>query len=124
MRDFQRQKGWRNILESWPVLTGLWLLLWFFAWGVFGFTGKMRATRVNRKIAEGKISQLQQEKEKLSYDIAKLKTDEGVEESIRMKFGLAKEGEEVIVVVEEKDTQEDEASESSGFFSFFTKWFK
>ena len=124
MRDFQRQKGWRNILESWPVLTGLLLLLLFFAWGVFGFTGKMRATRVNRKIAEGKISQLQQEKEKLSYDIAKLKTEEGVEESIRMKFGLAKEDEGVIVVVEDKDTQEDQSSASSGFFSFFTKWFK
>lgn len=127
MRSFQQKRGWRNILESWPVLVFLAILLGFFAWGVVGFMGKMQVTRENRRIAEYKISELNKEKEKLSSDIAKLKTESGVEESIREKFGLAKEGEGLIVVVEDKTPPAAEDSSKAGFFSslfFWKNWFK
>ncbi|HBA46130.1 hypothetical protein A2W67_02525 [Candidatus Nomurabacteria bacterium RIFCSPLOWO2_02_40_28] len=125
MRNFQRKRGWRNILESWPVLGFLGILMLFFVWGIIGFMGKMEVTRQNKKIAENKVAELQQEKIKLSSDIAKLKTEGGVEESIRLKFGLAKEGEGLIVVVDDKNSQEEAIDNfSPGFFSFFTKWFK
>ena len=124
MRDFQRKRGFRNILQSWPVLGLLSVLLVFFAWGIFGFMGKMSTTRENRIIAENKVTQLRQEKEKLSSDIAKLNTEEGVEASIREKFGLAKEGEGLIVVVEDKNPPAEENNFSEGFFSIFTRWFR
>src|SRR3989338_575841 len=98
MRNFQQKRGWRNILESWPILIFLGILVLFFAWGVIGFMGKMATTRENRKIAENKVAELREEKEKLSSDINKLNTDSGIEENIREKFGLAKEGEELIVI--------------------------
>ncbi len=85
---------------------------------------KMEITRENKKIAENKVAELQQKKEKLSSNIAKLKTDQGVEESIREKYGLAKEGEDVIVVVEDKNASVAKESESGGFWSWFTSWFK
>ena len=124
MRDFQRKRGWRNILESWPVLAFLGILLLFFIWGIIGFTGKMHMTRENRKIAENKVQELELEKEKLSSDIAKLKTEKGIEENIREKFGLAKEGEGMIVIVEDKNPQTEQNDFSEGFFSFFKSWFK
>ena len=123
MRNFQRKRGFRNILESWPALILLIIMLLLFTYGVVGFMIKMQATRENRKIAENKIAELEGEKEKLSSYINKLKTDQGVEESIRDKFGLAKEGEGMIVVVEDKNPPESE-KKSEGFFSFFTNWFK
>ncbi len=125
MRSFQQKKGWRHIFESMPVVIFLGILVLIFAWGVFGFWGKMRETSLNRKIIEDKIVELQKEKEKLTENISKLKTDEGVEENIREKFGLAKEGEEMIVVVENKDTSTVPLdANSGGFFSFFSDWFK
>src|SRR3989344_5966336 len=99
MRDFQQKSGFRTIFESWPVLAILGIVLVFFAWGVIGFMGKMQMTRENRKIAENKMAELKQEEAKLSSDIAKLKTDEGIEASMREKFGLAKVAEGLIVVV-------------------------
>ena len=81
-------------------------------------------TRENRKIAENKVQELELEKEKLSSDIAKLKTEKGIEENIREKFGLAKEGEGMIVIVEDKNPQTEQNDFSEGFFSFFKSWFK
>lgn len=101
------------------------LLVLFFAFGVIGFFNKMQVTEENKKIAENKLAELEKQKYKLSGDIAKLNTPEGTEETIREKFGLAKEGEGVIVVVEDKTAKEAEVK-SGGFFSFlaFWNWFK
>ena len=94
----------------------------FFVWGIIGFMGKMEVTRQNKKIAENKVAELQQEKIKLSSDIAKLKTEGGVEESIRLKFGLAKEGEGLIVVVDDKNSQEEAIDNFSNVLSKSIIW--
>ena len=96
-------------MESRPVLAVLIILLGAFAWGVLGFFNKMQVTRDNKKIAESKFMELKTQQEKLSSDIAKLQTEKGVEENIRDKFGLAKEGEGLIVVLDDKDNKEAEA---------------
>ena len=124
LRSFQQKRGWKNIIYSRPVLVLLAILVLAFAWAVFRFMDKMQITRENRIIAESKVAQLEKEKEKLSSDISKLETEAGVEESIRDKFGLAKEGEGLIVIVEEKNTTEIPKKESGGFFGFFRNWFK
>lgn len=124
MRSFQQKRRWRHIFESWPVLIFLGVVLLFFAWSVFGFFGKMQATLENRKIAENKLAELEKQKEKLSSDIDNLKTEEGKERIFRENFGLAKEGEGLIVVIDDKNALKAEAVSSGGFFSFFRNLFK
>ena len=125
MRNFQEKNKWRHLAESKLALMLLGILILFFAWGVVGFVGKMRETAKNRKIVQDKVAELQKGKEKLSAEINKLKTPAGIEESIRDKFGLAKEGEGMIVVVEEKNPPEVQANaESSGFFYFLRNFFR
>jgi len=111
-------------MESPPVLILLALIVMFLAWAVIGFTGKMISTAKNKRIAEDKVLGLQTQKDKLSVDLARLETDRGVEESIREKFGLAKEGEGLIVVVEDKKEAEVEPpTATESFLSFFKKMF-
>lgn len=127
MRNFQQKRGWRNILHSKPVLALLGILVLFFAFGVISFMGKMQLTIENKNIAENKLTELEKEKVKLSADISELNTQSGVEKSIREKFGLAKEGEGVIVVIDDKNTAKIPKQESGGFFSFlffWRNWFK
>jgi cell division protein FtsB len=124
MKSFQKKRSWRNIVQSKPVLVILGIFVLIFAWGVIGFMKKMQTTIENKNIAEEKFLELQKEKDKLSTDILKLKTDSGVEESIREKFGLAKEGEGVIVVVEDENSTKVPEKKTNGFFSFFMNWFK
>ncbi len=124
MRNFQQKKGWRDIIESWPVIIFLGVLLLFFAWGVVGFMGKMSATSENREIAENKLLELETKKERLTTEIAKLETEGGVEENIREKFGLGKEGEGLIVVVDDKNKVEVVEEEKSWLPAWLTNLFK
>ena len=124
MKNFQKKRGWKNIIQSRPVLVFLGILVFIFTFGLIGFMGKMQVTIENRKIAENKVTELQTEKDKLSSDISKLKTDSGVEESIRNKFGLAKEGEGEIVIVDDKNAPKIPKQESGGFFSFLKNLFQ
>ncbi|OGI59541.1 hypothetical protein A2814_03360 [Candidatus Nomurabacteria bacterium RIFCSPHIGHO2_01_FULL_38_19] len=124
MRSFQQKRKWRNLMQSRPVLVFLGGLLLFFTWGVIGFMGKMQTTRENRKMAENKVAELRKEKENLSLDIENLKTEDGKERIFRENFGLAKEGEGLIVVVEDKNAEENKGDESGGFLPFFKNLFK
>lgn len=125
MRSFQHKRGFNNILHSRPVLVLLGILVLVFAWGVIGFMGKMEITTENKKIAESKVAELEQQKEKLSSEISKLNTEEGKEESIRERFPVAKDGESVIVIVDDKNSPKvPPEANSGGFFSFLKNLFK
>ena len=74
---------------------------------------------------EDKIAALQQQKDKLSSDINSLNTDEGKEKVFRENFGLAKDGEDMTVVVEDNNpSQTPPQSPAAGFFSFLKNLFK
>ena len=124
MRNFQQKRGWRNVIESWPVLIVLGILVLVFAWGVKDFTEKMLTTRTNKETARQKLRELTEKKEMLSLDIAKLNTESGIEENIREKFGLGKDGEGLIVVVEDKNKPVVVEEKSNWFISFWKNLFK
>ncbi|MBP6883868.1 MAG: septum formation initiator family protein [Candidatus Pacebacteria bacterium] len=125
MRSFQDKKKWRKVMESKPVLGFLSIVILVFSWSVVGLIGKMQETSKNKQAVQARMLELTKNKEKLTADISKLQTDEGMEESIREKFGWVKEGEGVIVVVDDKSAQEPQKEEDSGgIFSFFKNLFK
>jgi cell division protein FtsB len=104
MKNFQTKRK-KSFWQSWIFLMFFFAIILIFAWNVFAFWRKMQDTSQNRKIAEDKISQLQKQRNELTDDIAKLNTEAGVEEAIRDKFGLVKEGENMIVIVEDKNKE-------------------
>lgn len=125
MRNFQEKRVWRNIMQSTPVLVILGIVIIIFGWSVLRFWNKMTETSRNKEIVEERVISLQEKKQKLIEDIDNLNTDEGKERVFRENFGLAKEGEEMIIVVEDKKQIEPEKTSSfSGFFSFFKNLFK
>ena len=84
----------------------------------------MRETEKNKQIVENRVLELKEQKEKLLADINSLETEEGKEKFFRENFGLAKEGENVIIVVEDKNLPKEPAEDSSGFWSFLKNLFK
>ncbi len=124
MRNFREKRSFKHIVESRPVLIFLGLLMLLSAWSLLGFLGKMEDTAKNREMAEDKVSELEKSKAKLEADITKLESEKGIEGVLRENFGLAKEGEGLIVVVDEENSAKPEAKEKKGFFSFFKNLFK
>lgn len=112
-------------MRSKPVLVLLTIILIAFVWNIVNLTIKLEDTYKNKKIEQEKISDLENRKAKLSTDIDKLNTDKGKEEAIRENFGMVKEGEQVIVVVDDKNQTTDEPKkEDKGFFVWFKNLFK
>lgn len=125
MKNFKEKKGFKYIMQSWPVLVFLLLILMFFAFGVFRFMIKMVETSRQRGLTETKHRELEQNKEKLLYNIENLKTDKGIEENIREKFGLVKDGEGLIIVVDSKESSDlNSENKPNWFLSLFKRWFK
>ncbi|HWA32233.1 MAG TPA: septum formation initiator family protein [Candidatus Paceibacterota bacterium] len=124
MRNFQQKRGLRRVLESKVFLFLLGAVLLVFIWNLFILMGKLRETAKNEKLAEQKVSDLTEQKSQVSSEIQKLGTDEGVEDSIRQKFGLAKDGEGVVVIVDDKNSANASAESKGGFWSFFKNLFK
>ena len=124
MKNFQQKSGWGNILQSKPVLILFGFLILVFTFNIVGLWNRMQDTEKNKKIAEDKVITLEKQKEKLSLEINSLKTDQGKEKIFRENFGLAKEGEDVTIVVEDKNPPIVQKPASTGFFSFLRNLFK
>ena len=119
MRSFQKSGRLKRIIQSKTFLIFFGIVILAFIYSMFDFIGKMEETGKNRKIVEDKITELEKSKEKLNSDITKLKTEQGIEESIREKFGLAKEGENMILIIDDKNSSEiPKNTDSGGFFSW------
>ncbi len=122
--NLQGKSKTRKLLESWPVLIFFAFLTFFFTWQLFGFWQKMEDTKENRRIAEEKVKTLKESEAALSESIESLQTEAGIEENIRNKFGLAKDGEGVIVIVEDKNAEIPETKDEGNWFSrVWRKWF-
>ena len=125
MQNFQEKNKFKNFMRSKPVLFLLTIVVILFIWNIVSLFGKLQETYKNKKIEQQKISDLENRKVKLSSDIDKLGTDKGKEEMIRENFGMVKEGEGVIVVVDDKNQQDiSNQKENKGFFSFFKNLFR
>lgn len=83
----------------------------------------MTETKKNRELAEERAKVLEESKKYLEARVGKLQTERGVEEVLREDFGLTREGEGVIIVVEE-ESAEDEPEQEKGFWGWVKGIFK
>jgi cell division protein FtsB len=77
-----------------------------------------------RKLTEANLKSLTERQSELESKISELETDSGVEKEIREKFPVAKPGEEVIMIVNNKSGlgQEADPKTDSGFWHRLRGW--
>lgn len=100
MLDFQQKKKLRKAMYSKVVLFILSIVALFLGNATWNVYQKYSEARQNEEIVSNEIQKLQERESDLSVDIARLNTERGVEEELRKRFGVAKKGEEVMVIVE------------------------
>jgi cell division protein FtsB len=95
----------------------------FLAGAVWDVAQKERIARAERDVAEKKWSDLTLRRNALKADVATLSTERGVEEEIREKYPLVKEGEELIVLVDmKKSGVRNQEPESKTIWQYFKEW--
>lgn len=127
MREFSRKRKVRQFMFSVPVLILLFIILFFVAKGSWGVYKKYSLSKSELENSQSDLAVLEEKKEKIESKIEKLQTETGIEKEIRSKFDVAREGEKLIVIVEDK-VEEEIVVEKKGFFGkFFTTiggWFQ
>jgi cell division protein FtsB len=118
MRDFQRRSPIRKLAESRPALAILAGILLFSMWNLAVFWRKMVETEKNREIAAERAEGLEESKKNLEAQVGKLQTERGVEEVLREDFGLSRQGEGVIIIVDEEGAETEVKAEKKGFWSW------
>lgn len=108
------------------VLFFLFCFFVFFVYSIFGLIEKQRDTAVKKEIILEEIDKLKKKESDLNSVIAKLNTDEGVEEVIRDKYNVVKTGEKIIVIVDDdrEKIKEDKEEVSHSFFGWIKNMFR
>lgn len=109
------------------ALVVLFVIVLFSGYKIIDLIKKDAETAHNKDLVLDQISSLRERETSLNSDISKLGTDEGKEEIIRDKYQVAKQGEEMVTIVDNNDdnnSQPQTGAVSHGFWAFIKKLFK
>ena len=103
MLDFKQKSRVRRALYAKPTIIALVVVFAFMANGAWGMYQKSKISTLNKNDAEEQLAALQSRERSLSQDIVNLSTERGMDEKIRERFMVAKEGENVMIISNAKE---------------------
>ena len=121
MLEFQEKKKIRRLLYSRYTSVFLAVILVFLANATYNMYQKARDTSKNKNDALFGKNALETKQTELELYLEQLKTDRGIEEEIRKKYRVVKDGESVIIVVDDKKEVAGTTTEQSGFEPLFRR---
>src|SRR6185436_15859260 len=107
MAEFQKKHNSQNIWHSPLMLFVLLVVVVVFAYNMVGLIEKTHDTAKKREITLNQINDLQARETTLKSDIGKLSTEEGAEEVLREKYQMVKQGEKMVVIVDNQASAGD-----------------
>lgn len=101
MKDFKTRKSTQKpFYHSWFFLAFLVLVLSFFVKSTHASFSKKRNADLEKDKYELRLNNLKQKKINLETKIEHMKTNRGIEEELRKRFNVTKEGEQLIKIIE------------------------
>ena len=83
---------------------------------VWNIYTKARDTQTNLDTITSSYEEMYQREQELAASVEAFDTSFGIETEIRDKYGLVKEGEEVVVIVEDESLQDVEQEQEKGWW--------
>jgi cell division protein FtsB len=129
MFDFHEKRKIRSLLYSKPVIAVLVLLSGFLAVSAYNRYEIAAETKERLEARQAELDKLEERAQMLEARVEHLKDERGVEEELRTRFDVAKEGEEVVIILEDAEVDvvspepPSAPSEPAGsFFDRFKFW--
>lgn len=115
MIDLKRtQRRFRSVLYSKFTIIALAIVFVFVANSAWQTYKRVRAVAAEHSKSLAELNALQGRKSSLQNDLNSLNTPEGVERQLREKFGVVKNGEEEVVIVNQNSSSTGSASAGAG----------
>jgi cell division protein FtsB len=128
MFDFHEKRRIRELLYSKPAIGLLFLLTIWLSISAYNRYEIAAETKKKLEMKQGELQSLQERSGVLEAQVHYLEDDRGIEEELRSRFDVAKEGEDVIVLVDERPheekttTVEPSPSKKTSFFEQLKFW--
>lgn len=115
MALWQQKRKWKKIFYSYWTLLILVALLVFLSRATFHVYQKYQDAILNESRAAKELADLTTREKTITNEVARLKTKAGVEQEIRDKYQVTKNGERLIVIVDDpKSALQNQAAVESG----------
>ncbi len=111
MLRFQEKKTMKRYLYSRASLVIFGIILLVVTHAVYGVYRKAQSAGAFLGEAEVKLEEMKKREKYFSNEIERLNSDLGIEEEIRKKFQVAKEGEKVIVIMDDEGNKAEVQTE-------------
>lgn len=109
----------------WVVIGALVAFAVFMVGAVWEVRGKQRLAVAEREYAREALASIEERERALSEAVGRFDTERGLEEEFRKRFPVAKEGEEVIVLVDAPAPSGETVPEPpKGFWQTVVGWFQ
>ena len=125
MLEFQKKKRIKSMIYSKIVLALILVVLFFFAKATADFYKKAHESKLRKERAESELIELNKRKNELQTEISRMESPVGIEQELRARFDLVKEGEETILIVDGKadaSSSENETDKKGGFWGRLMFW--
>ena len=116
MLEYQSKQKWKKKLYSRPVFFLLILLTIVTLRGAWNLYAKQSESEKNLIEVRRQVEELRNREAELVDGIRRLETPDGVEEEIRKKFSVVREGERMVVLVDEEASATPVVEKEKGFF--------
>lgn len=125
MKEFKNNKI-NSFWFSPLILLLMFLFVVFFTYKIFDLVKKQKETVKNKNLVLNEIKELSEREKILLENIDKLKTQKGTEQEIMSKYQVVKNGEKMVVIVDENDQNKtgEEREEKNNFWSWLRDFFK
>ena len=122
MLDFQQKRKVRSFIYNRVTLTVLLVVVLFVLNSTWFVYQKKRESERLKNVALGNVENLRGRDSELQAKIERLGTEVGIEEEIRSKFNVAKQEENVVIIVPKSETNAT-STNSSSFWQKVKKFF-
>jgi len=125
MAEFKKNKKLKGILFSKVTLLVLFVFSVILIILLIDIIPKEISTRRNKQTVLDQLNSLKNQSLALGSQIEKLKTNDGLEEKIREKFRVVKEGERLIVIVDDQNSSNVALTpKTASFWNFLKNLFR
>ena len=126
MREFQdrHRRSWRRLIASRLVQIFLILILILMGESVVHLYQRERVVAKEEEAVKHELALLEAKRAELSVEVTSLETERGVEEALRERFGVVKEGEKVINLVGVTATSTETTTTNSSWWQKVVDWLR
>lgn len=126
MFDFQEKRQMRRLLYSKVTIAILFIIAFFLLMSAFERFKVERETAAKLELRKEDLKKLELRAEALRYQVDHMKNERGIEEELRSRFDVAREGEKVIILLADPKQKKTSTTSTASSTESKTKrsWFE